>query len=83
MYSYKPVILYVPDRKTYNRGFYFDIDKLPFMVVNNNSEIDNVVSKFDENEYRKKIENFKLKIGSVEDGRAAEHVYNLMMNFPD
>lgn len=81
MYSYKPVILYVPDRDTYNRGFYFDIDKLPFIVVNNNSEIISKISKFDMEQYRKSIEVFMGEIGSVEDGHATPRVYNLMMNY--
>ena len=82
MYAYKPVILYVPDRDTYNRGFYFDIDKLPFMIVNSNKEIDKIISAYDENLYRERIDKFMKEIGSVEDGHATEHVYNMMMQFP-
>lgn len=83
MYSYKPVILYVPDRNTYNRGFYFDIDKLPFLVVNNNKEILDVLSTYDERTYKDRINSFLQEIGSVEDGNAAKHVYELMMKFPN
>lgn len=81
MYSYKPVILYVKDRDTYNRGFYFNIDELPFIIINHNDEIWRALSEFDEMKYRREIDAFLKKIGSVEDGNATSRVYNLMISF--
>lgn len=78
MYSYKPVILYVPDRQTYNRGFYLNIDDLPFVVINNNTEIHNQLSALDIVSYKNRVAHFINEIGSVEDGKATETTYELM-----
>jgi CDP-glycerol glycerophosphotransferase len=80
MYSYKPVILYVPDRLTYDRGFYLDIDKLPFIVINNNAEIDSRLLGYNPDEYKEKLSNFLLEIGSVEEGTATASLYELFMS---
>lgn len=80
MYLKRPVILYVPDRETYNRGFYLDIDNLPFIVINNNCEIDKKLSDFDLGVYQKKVNQFISDIGSVEDGHATEKSYKLLIN---
>lgn len=80
MYSYKPIILYVPDRLTYDRGFYLDIDKLPFILINNNAEIDSRLSEYNFDYYREKLDNFLLEIGSVEEGTATERLYELFMS---
>ena len=78
MYSYKPIILYVPDRLTYDRGFYMDIDKLPFLIVNDNSELISKLSTYDEVEYKESLRKFMDQIGSVEDGKATQNLYELL-----
>lgn len=79
MYTYKPIIMYIPDKNLYNRGFYFDMDILPFLKVNNNSELNEKLSSFNDNDYRQNIDKFLNYIGSVDNGNATEKVYNLMM----
>lgn len=79
MYSNKPVILYVPDRLTYDRGFYLDIDSLPFIVLNNNLDIDQQLAKYNQIEYKKKLDKFLMEIGSFEKGSATENLINLLM----
>ncbi len=79
MYSNKPVILYVPDRLTYDRGFYLDIDSLPFIVLNNNLDIDQQLAKYNQIEYKKKLDKFLVEIGSFEKGSATENLINLLM----
>lgn len=79
MYTYKPVIMYIPDRELYNRGFYFDLEALPFIKLNNNSEIINRLESFDIDDYKKDIDGFIEKIGSVDNGHSTEAVYKLMM----
>ena len=81
MYLKRPIILYVRDRETYSRGFYFNIDSLPFIILNDNSEIDKKLSCYDEKEYDKLITNFINEIGSVEKGKATEESFNLLMNY--
>lgn len=81
MYSYKPIILYVPDRSTYDRGFYLDIDKLPFVIINSNTEIKDKLSAFDSVKYREEVNDFLSEIGSKEQGLATEKLYNLLESF--
>ena len=80
MYSYKPVFLYVPDRNLYERGFYLDIDKLPFVVFNDNSEIEEKLLSFNQNEYVERLGVFFQDIGSVECGMATAKAYDLLFS---
>ena len=80
MYSNKVVIQYVPDRATYNRGFYLDIDTLPFVIINNNSEIHDKLSKLDLRQYQSDLGIFIKKIGSVEDGHATRNTVEFILN---
>ena len=79
MLSMKPVILYTPDKETYNRGFYFDIDELPFIIVNNNGELPLALENFKENEYVQKVSQFMERIGNAETGHATEKSYRLLV----
>ena len=80
MYSYKPIILYVPDRLEYNRGFYLDIDSLPFIIVNSNKELPTALASFDWSTYHRAYDVFFKRMGSAEDGRATVRVYDLLVN---
>ena len=80
MFTYKPVILYTPDKNIYNRGFYFDIDSLPFVKINNNKEIYTELSHYESINYKDKVMSFCKQNGFVEDGHATERVYNLLMS---
>lgn len=78
MYSYKPVLLYIPDKELYDRGFYINIEDLPFIVSYNNNEIANNLALFDSQNYSIKIQSFLRVIGDVESGKAAEKTYHLL-----
>ena len=80
MYSYKPIFLYLPDMDAYSnsRGFYFDIETLPFIKINNNKEIGIAIGNFDEIHYKENITKFIEQIGSVESGHATELTYDLI-----
>ena len=80
MYTYRPVIMYVPDKKLYNRGFYFDLEELPFIKVNHNGELSAKLASFNEVEYKNSINKFLKYIGSVDNGNATEKVYSLLLN---
>ena len=80
MYSLKPVILYVPDKEIYNRGFYFDINEMPFIIANNNAELPMALQKYDRNEYIDKVHAFLNRIGNVEKGNATEETFKLLFN---
>ena len=80
MYSGKPVIMYVPDRQTYSRGFYLEIEELPFIKINNNSEINDKLSEYDSDKYQQGLQTFLKRIGSAENGNATEKAYRLLTN---
>lgn len=80
MYSYKPVVLYVPDRETYYRGYYFKLEELPFMIINNNTEIEYTLLKYNYKEYISKVKHFMEEIGSVEKGNSCEQIYKILMS---
>lgn len=80
MYTKKPIFLYIPDWDVYDRGFYFRKEELPFTMIENNSEIDDVVMKFQYGDYVREVERFIEKIGSVEDGLATQRLCSLLLN---
>ena len=55
MYSQKPCFLYTPDRKEYDRGYYWNIDELPFPAFCNNEEINSTVTNFSDDIYQEKL----------------------------
>lgn len=79
MYTYKPVIMYVPDSQEYDRGFYFNLEDLPFMVINDNSLIKKVILEFDRYQYRIQVDSFNQKIGSVERGNSSKQIYEMLI----
>ena len=79
MYTYRPVIMYIPDKDLYNRGFYFDIEHLPFIKINNNKEITSKLDSYKEKDYRNNVNKFLDEIGSVDNGHSTEKVYKLMI----
>lgn len=81
MLSMKPVILYTPDKETYNRGFYFNIEELPFILANNNEELLAALKKHDRNVYIHRVSSFLDRIGNVETGHATEEAYRLLIKF--
>ena len=79
MYSNKPCFLYVKDKDTYDRGFYINIDDLPFPKIISNEYLESVIASFSIDDYRCKIRMFEERIGSVDDGNATERCYNLLI----
>lgn len=72
----KPGFIFATDLAQYNneRGFYYKLEKTPFMVAINNSEMVNNIKNFDENVYRKKVEEFLAEKGCIEDGQASRRI---------
>lgn len=81
MYTGRPCILYTKDRNEYNRGFYMPLEELPFINIESNELIEEMIVNFDEKSYLDKVNKFLDKIGSVEDGRASERIYLLMKKY--
>lgn len=76
MVTGKPCFLYVNDLKEYkeDRNFYYDIDKLPFVLAQNNEELENAVAEYDGEIHKKRSEEFCREFGIKESGRAGEAV---------
>lgn len=77
----RPGFLYVPDIEDYvanDRKLYFDIDKLPFCNCRNLNDLYERIESFSEKDYAKRIEQFLNEIGSYDDGKACERVYELI-----
>lgn len=80
----KPCFLYVPDLDYYSkseRGFWIPIDVWPGIIVNNNSEWNQTIINYDEDEYRNKINEYFLLLGSCENGTACEQVKEYILKY--
>lgn len=75
-YAKKAVWIYANDIEKYDkeRGFYFDIRKLPFPLAENNEKLRQLILNFNQEEYLLKVNNF-LNLHEVqEDGRSSERL---------
>lgn len=73
----RPCFLYVPDIKEYtnqDRKLYFDLDELPFISAESNEILLDKVEQFDNRSYQENLTEFLTRVGSYEEGKAAEHV---------
>lgn len=75
----KPVFCYAKDKDDYERDFYFDLDKLPFLFAKSNEEIIEGVHSFDQLEYEHALQTFYKKIGLHVDGQASKRVVNYLL----
>ena len=73
----KPCILYAPDLSEYQaneRGLYFEITELPFLVARNMDELRSIINGFDKEAYQAEINQFIGTIRNYEDGNASKRV---------
>lgn len=72
----KPGFIYATDRKEYeeSRGLYYPLDKTPFPVSENMSELLNSILGFNEKEYQQNVESFLREKGCMDDGHASERI---------
>ena len=72
----KQVFLYATDIEAYkaDRGFYFELNQLPFMLAENYAELIHNLQVFDEVSYRDELQKFNDSIGYCERGNASELV---------
>ncbi len=79
-YMKRPVFLYTTDLKDYydNRGFYFDIKKLPYPIAQDDDELIKNIDSFSEKEYHNKLKSFFEKIGLHESGYASREVAKII-----
>lgn len=76
MIASKPVVLYANDIEKYKdeRGYYFDLEKLPFPLAQNNHELTKVFNNMELKQIVKGYNKFKDSLKLVEDGNASKKV---------
>ncbi len=75
----KPCILFASDYETYDRQFYFDIQKLPFPLATNSESLAVNIMEFDKILYNNKVNLFMSKeIGFFEKYDACGKLFNWM-----
>ena len=82
----KPCFLYVPDVDEYGsneRGFYTQIEALPFPIARNSKELISAVELYNDVEYKIKIDHLLVEMGNVEDGNASKRVVKDILSFID
>ena len=69
---HKPCFLYARDIAEYRgeRDFYTPIDSWPFPLADDNDSLEQVISDFDEGQYRTDVDRHHTELGSTESGTA-------------
>lgn len=78
--NYRPVFLYCSDIAEYrkDRDLYFDLEKLPYKIAEDNTQLIQSIKDFDEEEYRNKVHLFYKQLGIQESGNASVEVVKLI-----
>ena len=77
----KPCLLYTPDLENYKnneRGFYLNIDKLPYKPCVTEEELIKEIEDFNEEKYICKVNEFLVKIENTETGEASKKVVDII-----
>lgn len=77
-----PTFLYASDIKSYvdERGFYFNMNELPFSFSENTENLAAAMSNYDKEKYQNSLKGFYKKVGLFDDGYAAEKVSEKISN---
>lgn len=75
----KPVFAYAKDKENYDRGFYFQLESLPFSFARSNEELFHIIRNFDQEKYEKNLSTFYQSIELVADGKASAHVVDFLL----
>ena len=79
----KPVFLYAYDRKEFidgERELLLDYNSLPFPISENNEQLIENIIEFDEDKYKRKVDNFLAEYEVREDGHASERAAEFILN---
>lgn len=76
----KPAIIYAPDYEEYKkeRDYHFELNKLPFPIAENNTQLSNIINNFDYEFYNEELDAFLSDLDVKEDGHASERVVALI-----
>ena len=78
----KPCFLFFPDLDNYKnkeRGFYYDIEALPFPLAESFDELLTRIDEFDSNEYAERVRTILSEIGTMSDGNASERFVRFVL----
>ena len=76
----RPCLLYATDANAYDRGFYFDLNELPFPLTENQEQLLTTIEHFDTEAYTSQLNAFFTeRVGLKEDGHAAEALAEWMV----
>ena len=79
-----PVLLYADDVRKYilDRGqFMWKREELPFMIAENNDELEDNIINFNQQRYIQKMNVFMDSNGVVEDGKASKRVADVIRSY--
>lgn len=76
----KPGFIFATDIDKYNteRGFYYPLEETPFSIALNNDDLEKNILSFDMDAYSRRVEEFLIDKGCIEDGHASERVADLI-----
>ncbi len=79
--SKRPAFIYAPDKAKYetDRGFYYPLSETPFPVAESLKDLVVKIESFDNANYLAQLVKFFTEKGSVEDGRAAKKMADLIL----
>ena len=79
--QYKPCFQFATDISAYknDRNFYFELDKLPFSVAENNDELEKNILDFSASDYKQALETFYNDVGMIRAGNAADKCCDIII----
>ncbi len=79
----KPIFIYFPDIDNYRnkeRGFYVDIEDLPFTVADKFTKLIDNIEEYNQLEYSQKVDEWIEKIGDKNDGYSSLRAVNFILD---
>lgn len=77
----KPVILYAKDINNYkkSRGYYFDLEKLPFLLAKNNSDLEEILRNNNLQTLKNNYLQFTREVSLKETGKASQKIAKIIV----
>ena len=77
--QHRRCLLYAVDVDEYDRGYYFELDKLPFPLARNEEQLQRIIADFDDATYQSELDEFFTShLGLCENGQAARNIAQWM-----
>lgn len=80
--THKPCFLFATDLNEYQneRDFYSDIHTWPFILAENNDELNEKILSYNDEEYRQAVKKYHEDMGSYEKGSACKQITDIIMS---